>query len=35
LERELQGQTVLSRSHDFIEGATAFQQQRAPAFTDR
>ena len=35
LERELQGQTALSRSHDFIEGATAFQQRRAPAFTDR
>ena len=35
LERELQGQTALSRSHDFFEGATAFQQRRAPAFTDR
>lgn len=35
LERELQGQTVLSRSHDFIEGATAFQQRRTPSFTDR
>jgi enoyl-CoA hydratase/carnithine racemase len=35
LERELQGQTVLSRSHDFIEGVTAFQQRRTPSFTDR
>jgi len=35
LERELQGQAVLLRSHDFIEGATAFQQRRTPNFTDR
>jgi enoyl-CoA hydratase len=35
LEREHKGQSELSRSHDFIEGATAFQQRRAPAFTDR
>jgi enoyl-CoA hydratase/carnithine racemase len=35
LERELKGQSELSRSHDFIEGATAFQQRRTPAFTDR
>jgi enoyl-CoA hydratase len=35
LEREFQGQSVLLRSPDLIEGATAFQQRRAPAFTDR
>jgi enoyl-CoA hydratase len=35
LEREFQGQSVLLRSHDFIEGATAFQQRRTPNFTDR
>ncbi|MBO0865485.1 MAG: enoyl-CoA hydratase [Mycobacterium sp.] len=35
LDRELQGQAVLLKSHDFIEGATAFQQRRAPNFTDR
>jgi enoyl-CoA hydratase len=35
LERELRGQSVLLRSHDFIEGATAFQQRRTPNFTDR
>jgi enoyl-CoA hydratase len=34
LERELQGQSVLLRSHDFIEGATAFQERRTPNFTD-
>jgi enoyl-CoA hydratase len=34
LERELRGQAVLLRSHDFIEGATAFQQRRTPHFTD-
>jgi enoyl-CoA hydratase/carnithine racemase len=34
LQRELQGQAVLLKSHDFIEGATAFQQRRAPNFTD-
>ncbi|MBV9321766.1 MAG: enoyl-CoA hydratase, partial [Mycobacterium sp.] len=34
LERELQGQSVLLRSHDFVEGATAFQQRRTPKFTD-
>jgi len=35
LERELRGQSVLLRSHDFIEGAAAFQQRRTPNFTDR
>jgi enoyl-CoA hydratase len=35
LEREFQGQSVLLRSPDLIEGATAFQQRRAPSFTDR
>jgi enoyl-CoA hydratase len=34
LEREFRGQSALLRSHDFIEGATAFQQRRAPNFTD-
>jgi enoyl-CoA hydratase len=34
LERELRGQSVLLRSHDFREGATAFQQRRTPNFTD-
>jgi enoyl-CoA hydratase len=29
------GQSVPARSHDFIEGATAFQQRRTPTFTDR
>jgi enoyl-CoA hydratase len=35
LEREFQGQSVLLRSPDFIEGATAFQQRRTANFTDR
>ena len=35
LEREFQGQSVLVRSPDFIEGATAFQQRRTANFTDR
>ncbi|OJZ68931.1 enoyl-CoA hydratase [Mycobacterium paraffinicum] len=35
LQREYDGQTVLLRSHDFVEGATAFQQRRTPDFTDR
>ncbi|MEY8015018.1 enoyl-CoA hydratase [Mycobacterium servetii] len=35
LERELDGQAVLLRSHDFIEGATAFQDRRTPQFSDR
>lgn len=34
LERELHGQSELLRSHDFIEGATAFQERRDPKFTD-
>ena len=34
LEREFRGQSLLLRSHDFIEGATAFQQRRTPNFTD-
>ncbi|MFZ0833641.1 MAG: enoyl-CoA hydratase [Mycobacterium sp.] len=34
-EREKQGQSVLIRSHDFIEGTLAFQQRRSPDFTDR
>jgi enoyl-CoA hydratase len=35
LEREFHGQSTLLRSHDFVEGATAFQQRRTPNFTDR
>jgi enoyl-CoA hydratase len=34
LERELDGQSALLRSHDFVEGATAFQERRTPNFTD-
>jgi enoyl-CoA hydratase len=34
LQRELEGQSVLLKSHDFREGARAFQQRRAPDFTD-
>lgn len=34
LQRELHGQAGLLGSHDFIEGATAFQQRREPTFTD-
>ncbi len=34
LEREFEGQSGLLRSHDFIEGARAFQQRRSPTFTD-
>ena len=35
LQREFEGQAVLLRSPDLIEGTTAFQQRRAPNFTDR
>jgi enoyl-CoA hydratase len=34
LQREFDGQAVLLRSHDFIEGATAFQERRTPQFSD-
>jgi enoyl-CoA hydratase len=34
LERETQGQLVLIDSRDFREGTRAFQQRRAPKFTD-
>jgi enoyl-CoA hydratase len=34
LQRELEGQSILLQSHDFREGARAFQQRRPPAFTD-
>ena len=34
-DREKQGQSVLIRSRDFIEGTLAFQQRRSPTFTDR
>jgi enoyl-CoA hydratase len=34
LQRELEGQSVLLQSHDFREGARAFQQRRTPAFKD-
>jgi enoyl-CoA hydratase len=34
LERELQGQSLLLQSHDFREGARAFQQHRTPDFKD-
>ncbi|HME74155.1 MAG TPA: enoyl-CoA hydratase-related protein, partial [Mycobacterium sp.] len=34
LQRELEGQSVLLKSHDFREGARAFQESRAPDFTD-
>jgi len=35
LAREFEGQSVLIRSHDFGEGAKAFQQRRTANFTDR
>ncbi len=35
LEREFDGQSVLLKSPDFLEGTTAFQQRRTPMFTDR
>ena len=34
LQRELEGQAALLRSHDFREGARAFQERRTPNFTD-
>jgi enoyl-CoA hydratase len=34
LQRELEGQSILLQSHDFREGASAFQQHRGPTFTD-
>jgi enoyl-CoA hydratase len=34
LQREYEGQSRLLVSHDFVEGTTAFQQRRAPDFTD-
>jgi enoyl-CoA hydratase len=34
MEREKQGQLVLLHSHDFREGARAFQERRQPTFTD-
>ncbi|MEB3031430.1 enoyl-CoA hydratase [[Mycobacterium] nativiensis] len=34
LDREFVGQSVLLNSHDFREGARAFQDRRTPTFTD-
>jgi enoyl-CoA hydratase len=34
LQRELEGQSLLLNSHDFREGARAFQDRRTPAFKD-
>jgi enoyl-CoA hydratase len=34
LQRELDGQSVLLKSHDFREGARAFQERRTANFTD-
>jgi enoyl-CoA hydratase len=34
LQRELEGQSALLQSHDFREGARAFQQRRTPDFSD-
>jgi enoyl-CoA hydratase len=34
LKRELEGQSALLQSHDFREGARAFQQRRTPHFSD-
>jgi len=35
LHREFRGQSILLRSADLREGATAFQQRHTPNFTDR
>lgn len=35
LEREYRGQSILLRSPDLREGATAFQERRTPDFTDQ
>jgi enoyl-CoA hydratase len=35
LEREFEGQSRLLVSHDLKEGTAAFQERRAPSFTDR
>ena len=32
--RETDGQGILIKSRDFIEGTKAFQQRRKPTFTD-
>jgi enoyl-CoA hydratase len=34
LQREFDGQSVLLDSHDFREGARAFQERRSPNFSD-
>ena len=34
LDREYVGQSILLNSHDFREGARAFQERRSPEFTD-
>jgi enoyl-CoA hydratase len=34
MEREIDGQSRLLRSHDFLEGATAMLQKRTPQFSD-
>ena len=34
LQRETKGQSILLQSHDFREGARAFQERQTPKFTD-